>query len=408
MDELTRIFRAESGKLVASLMCFSQDMQLAEDALQDACEQASTHWPVQGIPVNCGAWLHLVAKRKLIDKLRQVNGRNEQQKIALIEQAMYCQPEQVSELDYDVPDERLRLIFTCCHPALNEDAQVALTLKTLCGLTVKEIARAYLTSEVAMGQRVTRAKRKIKTAGISYEVPSHAQISARLASVLKVIYLIYNESYSAYEGQALTRQDLAQEAIRLSRLMVELIPKAEVLGNAALILFHDARRKSRTTSVATYIPLELQDRNLWDMVKIQEASILLNKAMSLRQPGPYQLQAAISALHSTAATWEETDWYQIQLLYLRLLDFNDSAVVVLNLLVAMSYCGELEKAYQELLLLEPKLNDYQPYYAARSDIESRMQLTAAAILSLEKAIKLSKNGSERDFLIRKRAVNLKS
>lgn len=401
MDELARIFRAESGKVIASLVYISKDIQLAEDALQDALEQASIHWPIQGVPVNSCAWLYLVAKRKLIDNLRKTKVYNDQQNIDLIRQSVSTQ-EGTSELEYEVPDERLRLIFTCCHPALGEDAQVALTLRTLCGLTIKEIARAYLISEVAMGQRVTRAKRKIKTAGISYEVPCHGQLNDRLASVLKVIYLIYNESYSAYEGQTLTRQDLAQEAIRLSRLMVELTPSAEVLGMAALLLFHDARRASRCNSLESYIPLEYQDRQLWDGNLISEANEFMNKALVYKQAGQYQIQGAISALHCSAASWELTDWKQIQLLYFRLFDFNASPLVHLNFLVAKSYTEKLDKVYQELLLLETKLFDYQPYYAAKSDVERRLQLPIAASKSLDKAIKLSKNGSERDFLMKKR------
>ncbi|MEO9944986.1 sigma-70 family RNA polymerase sigma factor [Paraglaciecola sp.] len=407
MDEISRIFRAESGKVIASLVYISKDIQLAEDALQDALEQASIHWPVQGVPVNSCAWLYLVAKRKLIDNLRKTKVYNDKQKTDLIRQSIILH-EATAELEYDVPDERLRLIFTCCHPALNEDAQVALTLRALCGLTIKEIARAYFVSEVAMGQRITRAKRKIKTAGISYEVPSHAQLNARLSSVLKVIYLIYNESYSAFEGQTLTRQDFAQEAIRLSRLMVELTPSAEVFGMAALLLFHDARRASRSDNQESYIPLEHQDRQLWDDKLIVEANKYMDKALAYKQAGQYQLQAAISALHCHAPSWEATDWYQITLLYLRLLDFNGSPMVLLNLLVAKSYTAELDKVYQELLLLEAQLPDYQPYYAAKSDIEGRLGLLVAANASLDKAIKLSQNGSERDFLLRKRAVSLKN
>ncbi|MEP2651807.1 MAG: sigma-70 family RNA polymerase sigma factor [Paraglaciecola sp.] len=407
MDEIARIFRAESGKVIASLVYISKDIQLAEDALQDALEQASIHWPVQGVPANSCAWLYLVAKRKLIDNLRKIKTYNDKQNTDLIRQSIIS-IEGTPELEYDVPDERLRLIFTCCHPALNEDAQVALTLRTLCGLTVKEIARAYLISEVAMGQRITRSKRKIKKAGIAYEVPSHAQLNARLASVLKVIYLIYNESYSAFEGQTLTRQDFAQEAIRLSRLMVKLTPSAEVFGMVALLLFHDARRASRSNSLEAYISLEHQDRQLWDDKLITEANKYMDKALAYKQAGQYQIQAAISALHCNAPSWEVTDWNQIRLLYLRLLDFNGSPMVLLNFLVAKSYTAELDKVYQELLLLETRLSDYQPYYAAKSDIEGRLALPVAANTSLDKAIKLSKNGSERDFLLRKRAASLKN
>ncbi|WP_339720851.1 sigma-70 family RNA polymerase sigma factor [uncultured Paraglaciecola sp.] len=404
MDRLARIFRAESGQVLASLVYFSRDLQLAEDALQDACEQASNKWPVQGIPVNTSAWLHLVAKRKLIDKLRQQHSQQNQYKLQLIEDSLYMQPDTMAETDYDVPDERLRLIFTCCHPALNEAAQVALTLRTLCGLDVREIARAYLTSEVAIGQRITRAKKKIRDAGISYEIPHSEQLKIRLPSVLKVIYLIYNESYSAYEGQSLTRHDLANEAIRLSLLMVKLIPNAEVFGLAALMLFHDARRSSRSSVDEPYIPLELQNRALWDQELIEQANHFMQLALQCKQRGPYQIQAAISALHAKATSWEATDWRQIQLLYMSLLQLLPSPVIELNLAIAKANGGQLKQAYTDVLALNDELHLYQPYHAACGELESRLQLPEKAYCSITKAINLSKNSIERDFLITKRRL----
>jgi len=407
MDRLARIFRAESGQVLASLVYFSRDLQLAEDALQDACEQASNKWPVQGIPTNTGAWLHLVAKRKLIDKLRQQQSQQNQHKLQLIEQSLYMPPENITETDYEVPDERLRLIFTCCHPALNEVAQVALTLRTLCGVDVREIARAYLTSEIAIGQRITRAKKKIKDAGISYEIPEAEQLFIRLPSVLKVIYLIYNESYSAYEGQSLTRHDLANEAIRLSLLMVKLIPNPEVLGLAALMLFHDARRLARSSDIEPYIPLEQQNRKLWKQAQIEQADVFIHQALKYKQRGPYQIQAAISALHSQAKSWDVTDWPQIQLLYMSLFQLHPSPVVALNLAIAKANGGQLTQAYAEVILLNDELNQYQPYHAARGELESRLNFSEKAIGSISKAISLSKNSVERDFLIKKRALLLK-
>lgn len=402
MDKLARIFRAESGRILASLVYFSRDLQLAEDALQDAFEQANNKWPAKGIPENTGAWLHLVAKRRLIDKLRQQKSQQNQQKLQLIEQSLYLLPDSMAETDYDVPDERLRLIFTCCHPAINEAAQVALTLRTLCGLDVREIARAYLTSEVAMGQRITRAKKKIKDAGISYEIPNAEQLVIRLPSVLKVIYLIYNESYSAYEGQSLTRHDLASEAIRLSLLMVKLNPNPEVFGLAALMLFHDARRLSRSSDIEPYIPLEQQNRTLWKQDQIEQANVFMQKALEYKQPGPYQIQGAISALHSQATSWVASDWQQIQLLYMNLYRLNPSPVVALNLAIAKANGGKLTQAYSEVKALKEALNLYQPYYAARAELESRLDIPQKAILSFSKAISLSKNSIERDFLINKR------
>ena len=402
MDKLARIFRAESGQVLASLVFFSRDLQLAEDALQDACEQASKKWPIQGTPDNTAAWLHLVAKRKLIDKLRQQRSQQNQHKLQLIEQSLYTLSDKAAETDYEVPDERLRLIFTCCHPALNEAAQVALTLRTLCGLDVREIARAYLTSEVAIGQRITRAKKKIRDAGISYEIPSSEQVSSRLSSVLKVIYLIYNESYSSYEGQTLTRHDLADEAVRLSLLMVKLIPNPEVFGLAALIFFHDARRLSRSSNTEPYIPLEQQNRSLWDHALIEQGTAFIYRALEYKQRGPYQIQAAISALHSGAKSWNTTDWSQIQLLYMSLFRLHASPVVALNLAVAKANGGQLTQAYEDVVELNDELNQYQPYHAARGELETRLNLREQAIFSISRAISLSKNSIERDFLIKRR------
>ena len=407
MDKLARIFRAESGQVLASLVYYSRDLQLAEDALQDACEQANNKWPVQGVPTNTGAWLHLVAKRKLIDKLRQQQSQQNLQKLQLIEESLYMQNDTVAETDYEVPDERLRLIFTCCHPALNEAAQVALTLRTLCGLEVREIARAYLTSEAAIGQRITRAKKKIRDAGIRYEIPSAEQLHIRLPSVLKVIYFIYNESYSAYEGQSLTRHDLASEAIRLSLLMVKLIPNPEVFGLAALMLFHDARRPARSSAIEPYIPLEQQNRMLWDQAQIERANFFMQQALQFRQRGPYQIQAAISALHSIAKSWDATDWPQIQLLYMTLLRLHASPVVALNLAIAKANGGQLTQAYKDVLALSDELHKYQPYHAACGELESRLDLPEQAFCSITKAISLSKNSIERDFLIKKRGLLVK-
>jgi RNA polymerase sigma-70 factor (ECF subfamily) len=390
MDSLARIFRAESGQVLASLVYFSRDLQMAEDALQDACEQASKKWPVQGVPENTGAWLHLVAKRKLIDKLRQQHSHQNQCKLRLIEQSLYLHVDTPAETDYEVPDERLRLIFICCHPALNESAQVALTLRTLCGLEVREIARAYLLSDTAIGQRITRAKKKIRDAGISYEIPNTEQLSIRLPAVLKVIYLIYNESYSAYEGQSLTRQDLADEAIRLSLLMIKLIPNPEVFGLSALMLFHDARRLSRSSTIEPYIPLEQQNRRLWDQAKIAQANTFIQQALEYQQRGPYQIQAAISALHSRAKSWDTTDWPQIQMLYMSLFQLHPSPVVALNRAIAKANGGQLKKAFEDVVALSDELNQYQPYHAARGELESRLNLHHQAINSISKAIGLSK------------------
>ena len=290
---LARTFRAKSGQVLASLVWYCKDLILAEDALQDACEQATIKWPAEGTPENTGAWLHTVAKRKLIDRLRQNHSRSAKQILQFIQDSVYDEPVSM-EADQAVPDERLRLIFTCCHPALNEQARVALTLKTLCGLKVNEISRAFLSSETAMSQRLTRAKRKIKDAGIAYKIPEGRALEQRPPSVLAVIYLIYNESYSAYEGQTLTRADLANEAIRLGRILRELMPRPDVSGLLALMLLHDARRSMRSAEDHTFIPLEHQDRSSWNQDHITEGTQILLTALAQGQPDRYQVQAAIS------------------------------------------------------------------------------------------------------------------
>ena len=259
------------------------------------------------------------------------------------------QPEQLeSEAAQPIPDERLKLIFTCCHPALNQQSQVALTLKTLCGLSAREIARAYLISEIAMNQRLVRAKQKIKKAGIPYRVPGKADLEERLDSVLATIYLIYNESYSAYEGQTLTREDLAEEAIRLAEILHKLLPTPEVAGLLALMLLHQARSPARCSTERAFIPLQEQDRGLWNQQKISAGRHVLLQALDQGKPGKYQLQASISALHSEAASWQETDWKQIFLLYLTLYEAEPTPVIMLNGIVALANSGRADEALHRL------------------------------------------------------------
>jgi RNA polymerase sigma-70 factor (ECF subfamily) len=387
--------------VLSSLIYYTRDIELAEDALQDACEQAAMKWPQQGSPDNPAAWLHTVAKRKLIDKLRQGSSRKAEHTIGLIRDS-FNHDAAMSESAYSIPDERLRLIFTCCHPALNEQARVALTLKTLCGLSTKQIARAYLSTEIAITQRLTRARRKIRDGGIAYEIPDGESLEQRLPSVLAVIYLIYNESYSAYESQTLTRAELAAEAIRLGRILVNLLPRAEVAGLLALMLFHDARREARSNATHPYIPLEQQDRSLWKQDAIQEANDLLVIAMLAGKPDSFQVQAAISALHCSAKSWVQTDWRQIQLLYSSLYKMAPSAIILLNQAVAYAHGGDPEHAYSRIKALYSQLHNYQPYYAARAEVESRLSLIPRAIESYDHAISLSQNNVERDFLVAKR------
>jgi len=397
--QLAQVFRAESGRLIAALMSQCRDIQLAEDALQDALTQAVSQWPSKGFPSNPRAWLYAVSRRRLIDRLRQTKRHDEQQIAEHIHECLT--PEQAPlEAQQEIPDERLKLIFICCHPALSEQAQLALTLKTLCGLTVKEIARAFLISEVTLNQRLVRAKRKIKVKGISYEVPTHDNVEHRLDSVLSVIYLIYNESYSAYEGQTLTRNDLAQEAIRLARVLYRFLPKPSVAGLLALLLFHQSRSPARQSQTESFIPLAMQDRDQWNQALIAEGRKLLLTAITKGQAEKYQIQAAISALHSEAKSWQETDWQQIQLLYLSLLQQEPNPIVELNMLVALAQCGQTEQALRRIYTLEQDLGQYQPYFAARADLETKLSKRDAAIHSYSKAIKMTKNTPERDFLIK--------
>lgn len=403
-QDLARVFRAESGRILAALISQYNDIDLAEDALQDACLSASTKWPNSGIPRNPAAWLITVARRRLIDRLRQLSRAGTETVILAIAESLKAVPIdhqlEAPELENEqlIPDERLKLIFTCCHPALSEEARVALTLRTLCGLNAGEIARAFLVAESTLQQRLSRAKSKIKRAGIAYQVPEKSELANRLPSVLEVIYLIFNESYSAYEGQSLTREELGQEAIRLARVLYNLLPHAEVAGLLALLLLHHARSAARSNSTNAFIPLEQQDRALWDQLAISEGRKILLAAMTQNEIGKYQIQAAISALHAEAKSWQETDWRQIFLLYQALHNIEKSPVVELNMAVALANAGDEKSAMEKILGLAESLKNYQPYYAAAADISMRLGTKKQARQHYNQAIALSKNNAERDFL----------
>ena len=396
---LTRLIRAEYGLLVGSLMIMAGDLSLAEDALQEALAQALEQWPSKGQPKKPAAWILTVARRRLVDQLRKAKHRNADLVIQALQNAHLTQYDDVYDSS-DIPDHRLELMFTCCHPALAPEVQVALTLKVVCGLSIGQIARAYLTSEAAMSKRISRAKFKIKHAGIGYKVPQGAALEQRLPSVLAVIYLIYNESYSAYEGQTLTQEDLALEAIYLAKLMHGMLPHASVTGLLALLLLHDSRRSARSSQSQTYIPLKLQDRRLWDQEKMAQGTELVKSALVEGQLGIYQVQAAISALHSNSKSWEATDWPQIVGLYKVLYDMEPSPVFLLNYCVALFYAGSIAHAYQEVIALYIHLHDYQPYQAAKAEMEAELGDIEAAKKSYTLAIGLSKNDAERQFLKR--------
>jgi len=399
--DLARVFRAESGRIIASLMMHTHSVDIAEDALHDALLEAAEKWLVNGIPKNQAAWLLTVARRRLIDRFRKESFRNAR---ATLQAVLDTQPdiEEFSESEVAIPDERLRLIFTCCHPALADNVRVPLTLKTLCGFSTLEISRAFLTTETSIIQRLTRAKRKIRDAGIPYQVPEGNALNDRLPSVLSVIYLIYNESYSAFDGHSLTRKNLAEESIRLARILHKLLPRPEVAGLLALLLLHHSRESARSSDAVAFIPLEQQNRKLWKQDLIQEGTKILLIALSKGQPGIYQLQASISGLHAMAENWASTDWPQILQLYSLLLQLNPSPVVSLNKAVALAHSGHVEPAYQTLNELEEDLSSYQPFFAARAQLAEQLGKPQQALNDYDKALSFTKNSAERDFLLRKR------
>jgi RNA polymerase sigma-70 factor (ECF subfamily) len=396
-EAIEAVFRMEHGLVVAGLTSYLGDLELAEDALQDACEAALVSW-VDDIPKNPAGWLTTTARRKAIDRIRRT--RNLQRKYQVVAASL----EEVTDetLDEDiVGDDRLRLMFTCCHPSLNEDARVALTLKTVAGLTTLEIAHAFLVPETTMAQRIVRAKRKIRDAAIAYRVPSDAELPQRLPAVLSAIYLIYNEGYASSTGRSLRRVDLASESLRLITIVDRLLPnEAEVLGLAALMHLHEARGDARTDAAGSTVLLEDQDRDLWDRSQIDVGIALLDRAMARDSVGPYQIQAAIAALHATAPSAAETDWVQIAALYGALRKHADGSVVTLNHSVAVS------KAYgpaEALAMLEriTDLDQYPYYHAARGSYLADLRDTAGAIDAYHRGRDTATSDPQRQFFSEK-------
>jgi RNA polymerase sigma-70 factor (ECF subfamily) len=404
---VARAFRDERAIVLATLIRQAGDFQLAEDAVQDAFEAAVAAWRRDGIPANPGAWITTAARRRAIDHLRRDRSVTDRaERLAELTRLEAAQDEEEPSMDDESPivDDRLRLIFTCCHPALEMPARVALTLRTLGGLTTGEIARAFLVAEPTMGKRIVRAKRKIADAHIPYLVPGDEELPDRLRGVLRVVYLIFNEGYAATEGDRLVRGELCDEAIRLGELLSRLMPDdAEVWGLLSLMLLHDARRAARVDSEGRYAALDEQDRSLWDRDRIADGLAALERAVSLRRPGEYQLQAAITALQIQAPDAEKTDWAQIAELYGALARLNPSPVVELNRAVAV---GLAEGPAAGLTLLEPLLGDpalarYQPLYAAHAELLSRAGDASAAAGAYERAIALTANAVERAELERR-------
>ena len=393
-EKIEAVYRAESRRVFATLVRLLGDFDLAEEALHEAFRAALEQWPSDGVPDNPRAWLVSAGRFKAIDAIRR-RARFDPLEEEHAE-TISAEEQEVNQIE----DDRLRLIFTCCHPALSPDAQVALTLREVCGLKTEEIAHAFLTPAPTLAQRIVRAKGKIRDARIPYEVPGSAELTERLDAVLRVIYLVFNEGYSASSGESATRADVSAEAVRLARLLVELLPEPEALGLLALMLLHESRRAARTSPSGDLILLDDQDRGRWDRKLIAEGVALVERALSSRRFGPYSLQAAISAVHAEAPEAAATDWAQIVALYDVLAGLDPSPVIALNRAVALAMRDGPAAALKiiEEILAEGELADYHLAHAARADLCRRLGRKADARSSYEHALSLARQAPERRFL----------
>lgn len=397
--EIDALYRTESRRVLATLIRVLGDFDLAEEALHEAFRAAVEQWPREGLPANPRAWLVSAGRFKTIDGIRK-RARFDAAEAEIAERLYPANEADAPWQDEELEDDRLRLMFTCCHPALPPEARVALTLREVCGLTTEEIARAYLTTPSTLAQRIVRAKAKIRTAGIPYEVPPRDALAERLDSVLHVIYLVFNEGYAASSGPSLTRHDLSGEAIRLGRLLVELLPEPEALGLLALMLLHESRRLARVSPAGDLVLLDAQDRTQWDQGMIAEGTALVTKALALRRIGPYTLQAAIAAVHASAPTSAATDWAEIVGLYDVLARVEPSPVIELNraVAIAMRDGPEAGLALVDDLLRRGELAGYHLTHAARADLCRRLGRREEAREAYERALALTQLEPERRFL----------
>jgi RNA polymerase sigma-70 factor, ECF subfamily len=403
-DAVDALYRSDSRRVLATLIRLLGDFDLAEEAMHDAFAAAVERWSVDGIPANPRAWLISTGRFKSIDRLRRAARFDA--RVAAEAQRLEDDATAAPEVDEDgIEDDRLRLIFTCCHPALAPDAQIALTLREVCGLTTEEIARAFLTPAPTLAQRIVRAKGKIRDAHIPYQVPALADLPARLDTVLHVVYLVFNEGYSASSGTSLTRADLSGEAIRLGRLLVELLPEAEALGLLALMLLHDSRRAARTTEAGELVLLDDQDRSLWNRAQIDEGTALAERALTSRSAssGPYAIQAAIAAVHAEAPSAVATDWQEIVGLYDALLHIAPSPVVELNRAAAIAIRDgpAVGLGLVNDILSRGELAEYHLAHSARADLLRRLGRIGEAATAYERAIELTRQAPERSFLERR-------
>ncbi len=402
-ETVESVYQAESRRILATLIRLLGDFDLAEEALHDAFRAALEQWPRDGVPANPRAWLVSAGRFKAIDMLRR-RARFDASLVELSKQLDEATHNSAYEGE-DVEDDRLRLIFTCCHPVLPSEARMALTLREVCGLTTEEIARAFLTTPPTLAQRIVRAKAKIRDARIPYQVPSREELPERLDTVLHVIYLVFNEGYAPSSGEALTRPDLSREAIRLGRLLLDLLPEPEVMGLLALMLLHESRRPARTSPEGDVVLLEDQDRSLWNRGQIAEGVALVERALASRRFGPYTLQAAIAAVHAEAPSVATTNWREIVALYDLLMQVVSSPVVALNRAVAVAMRDGPEAGLElvDAILERGELTDYHLAYAARADLCRRLGRAADARDAYERALRLAHQEPERRFLERRLA-----